>query len=494
MFCIMFTDLSEARLTVSPPSSLTCLSTASGEMSPQTTAAPLLPETEGSLTSLSSATSSGFTSPPLSDSKTPDQASPEKLKFVPLRSPSSNMSSSQISSVDSECSSSNVNLDSMSPTTQNSEILLSPVSPIKESAKFILSPILSSEEFSESPEFSSQRIQHPVSLNVSKSSHPRSPSPDNTSLDLSRLQESPNTSCRDTPTSLISSPGDLSPISREDLDYRPAPPSNPTTPLLSPSKSSPKSTSTKSSPISPEPKVQQETWEDNSSSSTLSPKLDTSATTKSSISISGSEEVELRNNTKENTRPKSAPNAGKTSLKVHVTLTSRRSSEPVKTLSLADTRRLENRKASVKELLNRFEGTNAHKSVPPCLRAKNAKGQLAQNMSASLDEDRFNEVARELVRVQTSPDVATQDEDKEEEEKQEEAPSTNEVARNLLTSVNLDDPERRERIEKYKEERRMFLREKYRSESFRGERDDIVTRLKQKTLKQPLEEEFSISR
>ncbi|KAK7063019.1 Rho GTPase-activating protein 32 [Halocaridina rubra] len=43
-----------------------------------------------------------------------------------------------------------------------------------------------------------------------------------------------------------------------------------------------------------------------------------------------------------------------------------------------------------------------------------------------------------------------------------------------------DDPLKRERIEKYKEERRSFLREKYKSDSFRGEKDEMLMRLKQK--------------
>lgn len=448
----------------------------------------------------------------------------------------SNMSTSQISSIDSECS--EPNIDSISPTTQNSEVnLISPViSPLKEGMKFLLSPILSSDDVSESPEISSQRIQHPISLNLSKTSQLldiESPSlDDNTSLDLSRLQESP--SLRDTPTSFLSSPDvPLSPLSASqilDVSPRPAPPSyptTPTTPLISPSKSSPdpKSTSTKSSPISPDPWPVEKTkspnhqenlllsspksenmpdiWEENSSE-TLSIKSDTKSINNSDFKLD-SDDVELRNSNTENLRPKSAPSTGKTgTIKVHLTLTSRRSSEPVKSLSLADTRRLENRKASVKELLNRFEGSSGvHKSMPPCLRAKAAKGQLASNMSASLDEDRFNEHARELVRVQTSPDVTSQDENKDPTPTEEtdsknstEVPTKIDLARNLLTSVNLDDPERRERIERYKEERRNFLREKYRSESFRGERDDIVTRLKQKTTKipQPIEDEYSISR
>lgn len=43
-----------------------------------------------------------------------------------------------------------------------------------------------------------------------------------------------------------------------------------------------------------------------------------------------------------------------------------------------------------------------------------------------------------------------------------------------------DEAQKRERIEKYKKERRSFLREKYKSESFKGEKDDMLLRLKQK--------------
>ncbi|KAF2346682.1 hypothetical protein FHG87_022562 [Trinorchestia longiramus] len=46
--------------------------------------------------------------------------------------------------------------------------------------------------------------------------------------------------------------------------------------------------------------------------------------------------------------------------------------------------------------------------------------------------------------------------------------------------VQEDETTKRERIEKYKEERRMFLREKFKSESFRGEKDEMLLRLKQK--------------
>ncbi|KAK4307040.1 hypothetical protein Pmani_021170 [Petrolisthes manimaculis] len=51
---------------------------------------------------------------------------------------------------------------------------------------------------------------------------------------------------------------------------------------------------------------------------------------------------------------------------------------------------------------------------------------------------------------------------------------------NILSSINLTDPQKRERIEQYKKERRSYLREKYKSESFRGEKDEMILRLRQK--------------
>ncbi|XP_063841860.1 GTPase-activating protein CdGAPr-like isoform X4 [Scylla paramamosain] len=51
---------------------------------------------------------------------------------------------------------------------------------------------------------------------------------------------------------------------------------------------------------------------------------------------------------------------------------------------------------------------------------------------------------------------------------------------NPMTNLDSSDPQKRERIEQYKRERRSFLREKYKSESFRGEKDDMILRLRQK--------------
>lgn len=50
----------------------------------------------------------------------------------------------------------------------------------------------------------------------------------------------------------------------------------------------------------------------------------------------------------------------------------------------------------------------------------------------------------------------------------------------IAIALTDDDATKRERIERYKEERRVYLREKYKSESFRGEKDEMLLRLKQK--------------
>ncbi|KAK5638219.1 hypothetical protein RI129_012514 [Pyrocoelia pectoralis] len=55
---------------------------------------------------------------------------------------------------------------------------------------------------------------------------------------------------------------------------------------------------------------------------------------------------------------------------------------------------------------------------------------------------------------------------------------------NINTGILLPEQKlNRERIEKYKEERRKFLHDKYRSESFKEDKDTLLSRLKQKTVK-----------
>lgn len=143
---------------------------------------------------------------------------------------------------------------------------------------------------------------------------------------------------------------------------------------------------------------------------------------------------------------------------------------------------------------------NSSTALPPCVRArlaKAARNKLANStaLSVSLDEGQFlsssSEDPGQLVRVQTSPDINDTREHgdvlvKNNCEKNKSASEMGDVPVEKTISIaatGLDDPQRRERIERYKEERRLFLREKYRSESFRGERDEILQRLKQKAGK-----------
>ena len=125
--------------------------------------------------------------------------------------------------------------------------------------------------------------------------------------------------------------------------------------------------------------------------------------------------------------------------------------------------------------------------LPPCLRARHARATRAA-LSRSLDEGKFNQMTGEssLSKTQTyedsqhssTPNVGT-----------ESILSTNNSDRiyvKNLGGLDLGDPRCRERIEKYKEERRMFLRDKYRSESFRASKAEdegeqaLLARLKQR--------------
>ncbi|KAG8226366.1 hypothetical protein J437_LFUL007723 [Ladona fulva] len=128
---------------------------------------------------------------------------------------------------------------------------------------------------------------------------------------------------------------------------------------------------------------------------------------------------------------------------------------PGRSWSVSDSRRLAVRKASVRELLSRFEGKEGgegeeksgrrasapshRRPTPPCLRARASRSSPASALSVSLDEERFLASAREatnspsksgeiptcnespskgdgqLIRVRTSPDINTEAEDSEEQ-------------------------------------------------------------------------------
>ncbi|XP_066599222.1 rho GTPase-activating protein 32-like isoform X1 [Prorops nasuta] len=134
--------------------------------------------------------------------------------------------------------------------------------------------------------------------------------------------------------------------------------------------------------------------------------------------------------------------------------------------------------------------------LPPCVRARYARATRAA-LSRSLDEAKFKQMAGDCggssLRVKSSPD-----------ESHSSTPnvgadtsSGNGLERTYLRNLgglDLGDPQCRERIEKYKEERRIFLRDKYRSESFRGVasrvEDDgeqaLLARLKQRASRPTL--------
>ncbi|KAK4878829.1 hypothetical protein RN001_011335 [Aquatica leii] len=131
-------------------------------------------------------------------------------------------------------------------------------------------------------------------------------------------------------------------------------------------------------------------------------------------------------------------------------------------------------------------------SLPPCLRARHVKNAIK---TRSLDEDAF---AKEFGSLQCIERRKSVDENF--------GSKLNTLPKSLnqpkpiplegqkldlhlahsSDNISMGLPEQklnRERIEKYKEERRKFLHDKYRSESFKEDKDTLLTRLKQKTVK-----------
>ncbi|XP_015588956.1 GTPase-activating protein CdGAPr isoform X6 [Cephus cinctus] len=134
--------------------------------------------------------------------------------------------------------------------------------------------------------------------------------------------------------------------------------------------------------------------------------------------------------------------------------------------------------------------------LPPCLRARQARATRTA-LSRSLDEGKFNRMtgdtslsrkpASEDLQHSSTPNVGT-------ELSISSSSSSEKVQLKNLGGLDLGDPRCRERIEKYKEERRTFLRDKYRSESFRGitsraeddEEQALLARLKQRASRPSL--------
>ncbi|CAG9814899.1 unnamed protein product [Phaedon cochleariae] len=127
-------------------------------------------------------------------------------------------------------------------------------------------------------------------------------------------------------------------------------------------------------------------------------------------------------------------------------------------------------------------------SLPPCLRARNQKHRLK---TRSLDEEEFEKEFGSLDRTRTSFEESI-------------GYKTNSLPKTLnppkvvprddgqLRSIHLahsaenikgnlseeEEQKKRERIEKYKEERRKILQDKYRSESFKENKEVLLTRLR----------------
>ncbi|KOX70014.1 GTPase-activating protein CdGAPr, partial [Melipona quadrifasciata] len=138
---------------------------------------------------------------------------------------------------------------------------------------------------------------------------------------------------------------------------------------------------------------------------------------------------------------------------------------------------------------------NNTQHLPPCLRARHARTTRA-SLSRSLDEAKFNKMTEEAslpvkqvsddAQHSSTPNVGTGSNSS--------SGNSDKAHLKNLGGLDLGDPQCRERIEKYKEERRTFLRDKYRSESFRGmlskTEDDgeqaLLARLKQRASRPSL--------
>ncbi|XP_066968625.1 GTPase-activating protein CdGAPr isoform X4 [Macrobrachium rosenbergii] len=110
-----------------------------------------------------------------------------------------------------------------------------------------------------------------------------------------------------------------------------------------------------------------------------------------------------------------------------------------------------------------------------------------QDIKISVEKKTSIPASSSLQRFKTSPDfrlsskvTGVQGIPQENTSKEAEDVSAMSVVTLCSNPADPDDQLKRERIEKYKEERRSFLREKYKSDSFRGEKDEMLMRLKQK--------------
>ncbi|XP_054259133.1 uncharacterized protein LOC128983900 isoform X2 [Macrosteles quadrilineatus] len=145
--------------------------------------------------------------------------------------------------------------------------------------------------------------------------------------------------------------------------------------------------------------------------------------------------------------------------------------EEPETNSSSTTGHTTNSGRNVHELMSRFEWSQSRDSLPPCQKARVSRQNSKDNaptLTTSLDASTFPSDNQPLTRVKTSPDLIQNQDNLEQKQ------SDNSVDSEAV---------RRERIEKYKEERRTFLRKKYRTDSFNNNDDkdeEMIRRLKAK--------------
>uniref|UniRef100_A0A0C9Q035 CdGAPr_0 protein n=2 Tax=Fopius arisanus TaxID=64838 RepID=A0A0C9Q035_9HYME len=147
------------------------------------------------------------------------------------------------------------------------------------------------------------------------------------------------------------------------------------------------------------------------------------------------------------------------------------------------------------EEASRKSDESSNQYLPPCLRARHARATRAA-LSRSLDEGKFNRMTEEPPRIKQvfdRPDYQHNSTPNVGGGLSMSSSQSNEKLQLKNLGLDLGDPRCRERIEKYKEERRIFLRDKYRSESFRGSaaRDEtgeqaLLARLKQRASRPSL--------
>lgn len=140
----------------------------------------------------------------------------------------------------------------------------------------------------------------------------------------------------------------------------------------------------------------------------------------------------------------------------------------------------------VKDLKSVFEEKSSkiydRESLPPCLRARNLKNQtktrsldeneFKQECGASLQQQRRKSMDETLTnKTSNAPKILNQPKEVPQDD-------NGKLATLHLSHMIPCEQLRRDRIEKYKEARRKFLQDKYRSESFKEDKDVLLSRLK----------------